>query len=65
MVVDQGTVLDRIDFNVQSAKENTEMANKNLEGVLESEQSPRARSCIRLLVAMIMVCLFVLILKHY
>ena len=47
LVVEQGTILDRIDYNIESAKEDTLNANKNLEAVQKSEKSTRARNCIK------------------
>lgn len=47
LVVEQGTILDRIDYNIESAKEDTINANKNLQAVSTSEKSTRARRCIK------------------
>lgn len=33
LVVDQGTLIDRIDFNIQETKENVKKANVHLQGV--------------------------------
>jgi len=38
-------VLDRIDYNVNRAKESTVLANKELIKTLEGEISPRAKAC--------------------
>ena len=45
LVVEQGTVLDRIDYNVLAAKEDIKKANRELEKTLAYEESPRARAC--------------------
>lgn len=42
LVVEQGTILDRIDHNIEMAKEDTEKATKILEKVYTSEKSRRA-----------------------
>ena len=47
LVVEQGTILDRIDYNIESARDDTREANKHLEAVKKSETSTRARACIK------------------
>ena len=47
LVVEQGSILDRIDYNIESAKNDTIEANKHLEAVRKSETSKRARACIK------------------
>lgn len=47
LVVEQGTILDRIDHNVESAKEETQKAVKILDQVRKKEKSPRAQACIK------------------
>ena len=42
LVVEQGTILDRIDHNVESARDDTQEAVKHIEAVKEMEKSPRA-----------------------
>lgn len=37
LVVDQGTLIDRIDFNIQETKENVKKANVHLTGVKINE----------------------------
>jgi syntaxin 16 len=46
LVIEQGTILDRIDYNVQEAKDNVEGAVKELTEVQQRESSTRAKSCI-------------------
>lgn len=45
MVIEQGSVLDRIDFNVQSAKEEVKGGRVHIEKALEIERSERVVSC--------------------
>ena len=47
LVVEQGTILDRIDYNVEAAKEATIEANVHLQAVQENERSTRAMICIK------------------
>jgi len=47
LVVEQGTILDRIDYNVEAAKEATIEANVHLQAVQENERSTRAIICIK------------------
>jgi syntaxin 16 len=63
LVVEQGTILDRIDYNVKEAKESMEQANVHLEKTVEIEKSSRARGCIYTLTFFIFVCLIILLLK--
>ena len=45
MVVEQGTVLDRVDFNVLKARDDLKKANKELKKTLSYEDNKRARGC--------------------
>lgn len=63
LVVEQGTVLDRIDYNVAQAKEHVEMANVELEKTRKREESPRAQYCIRCQLATIGILVFIIFLK--
>ena len=63
LVVEQGTVLDRIDYNVAQAKEHVELANVELEKTRKHEESPRAQCCIRCLVATIAMLVLIIFLK--
>lgn len=50
LVVDQGSILDRIDFNILQAGQNIKLANKEIEKTLVYERSWRANGCIGCLV---------------
>ena len=63
LVVEQGTVLDRIDYNIHEAKESTAKANVHLEKTVKMEKSTRSRNCILFLAIMIFILASLLILK--
>ena len=63
LVIEQGTILDRIDYNVQSAKEDVAKAVVEIEKTKERETSGRAKSCIMCQVGCIGVLVLLLILK--
>ena len=63
LVVEQGTILDRIDHNVEVAKEETIKATKILDKVRKSEKSTRAQACIKCQVMAIPILLGVAFLK--
>ena len=63
MVVEQGSVLDRIDFNVSDALASSKKANESLRRTLDAEINWRARGCIWFLVQMIVICVIILLLR--
>ena len=63
LVIEQGTILDRIDYNVESAAEHVEVANVHLEKTLRIEKSTRARSCMVCLAVTIFVMMVLLVIK--
>lgn len=64
LVVEQGTILDRIDYNVELAHKDTKQAVVHLEKTRDIEKSARAKSMMVCLISTIIVCLVLLILKH-
>jgi len=64
LVVEQGTILDRIDYNVEQAHKDTKQAVVHLENTRKIEKSGRVRSCIMCLGMSIIVCTLLMILKH-
>lgn len=63
LVIEQGTILDRIDYNVENAVEHVEVANVHLEKALKIEKSTRARSCMICLAVTILVMMILLVVK--
>eukprot|EP00922_Rhytidocystis_sp_ex-Travisia-forbesii_P051861 GHVS01076992.1.p1 GENE.GHVS01076992.1~~GHVS01076992.1.p1 ORF type:complete len:313 (-),score=56.39 GHVS01076992.1:205-1143(-) len=65
LVIDQGTLLDRIDYNIEQVVVQTSDANVQLRKAEESQKSARAGQCIGVLVAAIFVLIIILVLKHF
>ena len=65
LVVEQGTILDRIDYNIHEAKESTTKANVSLEKTLKIEKSGCSRNCIIVLGGVICLLLIVLMFKWH
>ena len=64
LVVEQGTILDRIDYNIECAHQDTKQAVVHLENTVEIEKSARAKGLLTCLISGIIVCLLILVLKH-
>jgi syntaxin 16 len=64
LVIDQGTILDRIDYNMEAVVEHTKTGIKQLERAEKAQKNARPMKCIVCLVATICVLLVLLILKH-
>lgn len=63
MVVEQGSVMDRIDFNVLRAKEDTAKSNMHLRKALEYEKSNRSTAFLVCLLVSNAVCVLILLLR--
>ena len=64
LVIDQGTILDRIDFNMEHAVEHAKEGVEQLEKAEEHQKNATGFKCICLLVILIIIMLGVLIWKH-
>lgn len=64
LVIDQGTILDRIDYNMESVVEHTKTGVTQLERAEKAQKSARPMKCIVCLVTTICVLLVILVLKH-
>ena len=63
LVIEQGTILDRIDYNVQEAKDNVQLAVKELHQVQQRENSTRAKNCIICQVSTIFILVLMIYIK--
>ena len=64
MVVEQGTILDRIDFHIADARGNINKGNVDLQKIVDAENNPRVRTAQICLVNWIIVFTFIFVLKH-
>jgi len=63
LVIDQGSILDRIDYNIEQVVHQSAEANKQLRKAEESQKSNRAMNCIYFLVIVNLVIIVLLIVK--
>ena len=64
LVIDQGTILDRIDYNMEAVVEHTKTGIQQLEKAEKSQKSARPMKCIICLLVTIMILLLILVMKH-
>lgn len=64
LVVEQGTIVDRIDFNIELALTQVKQGKKHLIEAKKHSESNRAKSCMCCLVSFIIVFAVIYILKH-
>jgi syntaxin 16 len=64
LVIDQGTILDRIDYNMEAVVEHTKTGIKQLERAEKAQKNARPMKCIVCLVVTIVILLVLLVLKH-
>jgi len=64
LVIDQGTVLDRIDFNMEMVAEHTRKGVAEIEKAEQYQKAARPRICIALLLFLITIMMIALVLKH-
>ena len=62
-VIDQGTILDRIDYNIENVQEHTKQATVQLQRAEEQQKSGNATKCIFVLILLIFFNLFILSIK--
>ena len=64
LVIEQGTIMDRIDENIYSAKDNTQKAGMEIKTTYERETSRRAHNCMICLVQSILICIVIIAMQH-
>lgn len=64
LVIDQGTILDRIDYNMEAVVEHTKTGIQQLEKAEKHQKNARPMKCIICLLCLIFVLLIILVLKH-
>ena len=64
LVIDQGTILDRIDYNMEAVVEHTKTGIQQLEKAEKSQKSARPMKCIFCLLLTIAILLLILVAKH-
>ena len=65
MVIDQGTTLDRIDYNIETMHVNVKAASKDLVQAENSQSRSRKRKIMLLLILLIVAVIMILIYKPY
>ena len=64
LVIDQGTILDRIDYNMESAVEHAKEGIKELKKAEDHQKNALPMKCIVALVVLIAIMLIVLVVKN-
>lgn len=64
LVIDQGTILDRIDYNMENAVEHVKEGMTQLQKAEEHQKNAMSTKCIIVLVILIIIFLSILIWKH-
>jgi syntaxin 16 len=64
LVIDQGTILDRIDYNMEAVVEHTKTGLEQLTKAESAQKSARPLRCIICLSSLIFFLLIILVLKH-
>ncbi|KAG6611483.1 syntaxin-like protein [Phytophthora cinnamomi] len=64
MVIDQGTLIDRIDYNMEQVVERMRSGLNQLDRAEKYQRNTRPERCIFLLLSLITLCFFILVMKH-
>jgi len=63
LIIDQGEILDRIDYNIETAGTNVEKGNDELKSAAKSQAYGRSCYCIMILAVIVIIMIVVVILK--
>ena len=63
LVIDQGTILDRIDYNVEQAKERTDKGVEHLKEADQVSEKAMTAKCIGVLIVIVVILLIALVIK--
>ncbi|GAQ77640.1 syntaxin of plants [Klebsormidium nitens] len=64
LVIDQGTIVDRIDYNIEQVATSINAGVKELEKAEKTQKAGRMVLCVMILILMVLFMLVVLVLKH-
>jgi syntaxin 16 len=64
LVITQGTVLDRIDYNIDSAVDKVQAGIKELEAAEKTQKDGTAMKCIFALMCLVFVLILAMVIKH-
>ncbi len=63
LIVEQGTILDRIDYNLEQTQSHVSQAVENFVDAEKSQRKARTKMCMILMIALVVVMVFVLTVK--
>eukprot|EP01098_Paradermamoeba_levis_P000297 TRINITY_DN10303_c0_g1_i1.p1 TRINITY_DN10303_c0_g1~~TRINITY_DN10303_c0_g1_i1.p1 ORF type:complete len:241 (-),score=81.12 TRINITY_DN10303_c0_g1_i1:14-736(-) len=63
LVIDQGTIIDRIDYNIEQSTTHVEQAIEELKQGYETQTSTKSKICILILCVLIIAVVFIIIFK--
>jgi syntaxin 16 len=64
LVIEQGSMIDRIDYNIENSLEHVKIANVELQKAERYSRSTKSWACICILVLILMILVLILIYKH-
>ena len=64
LVIEQGSIIDRIDFNIEETFTHVEKGNEHLRGAEDKASSPCAEKCMMVLLVLIVVLAIILGFKY-
>merc|ERR1711879_574896 len=64
LIVEQGSVLDRIDYNVEQTLDRFKSSKKHIDKAAKYQEASRTSIVIMFLILFIVICAFIIILQH-